>query len=166
MVDEAARQFEVHTAHLVVGAVSAAAAVLCALVHYEAMSLSSRRLARLPIHRRTRVLVLMLAMIAAHVVEVWIFAVTYWFLDRFPSLGQLTGTFDEGALDFVYFSAVSFTTLGFGDIVPTGAIRILCGTEAIVGLSLVTWSASLAFLEMQRDWAEYRRPRPREAHQE
>ena len=54
---------------------------------------------------------------------------------------------------------MSFTTLGFGDITPMGAIRILCGTEALVGLSLITWSASLAFLEMQRDWAEFRHPK-------
>lgn len=160
MVVEAARHFQVGTAHLIVGGVSAAVAVACALVHYEALSFGSRRLAQLPIKRRTRVLALMLGLILAHVVEVWIFAFAYWSLDGFPSLGHLSGPFEEGALDFVYFSAVSFTTLGFGDIVPMGPIRILCGTEAIVGLSLVTWSASLAFLEMQRDWAEFRRPDP------
>lgn len=160
MVDEAARHFEIGSAHFIVGGVSAVVAVTCAFIHYEAMSFGSRRLARLPIRRRTRVLALMLGLIFAHVVEVWIFAIAYWALDLFPALGHLSGPFEEGALDFVYFSAVSFTTLGFGDIVPMGAVRILCGTEAIVGLSLVTWSASLAFLEMQRDWAEFRRPSP------
>ena len=158
MIVEAARHFHVGTGHLVVGGVSAAIAVACAFVHFEALSFGSRRLARLPIQRRTRVLALMLGLILAHVVEVWIFALAYWGLDHFPSLGHLSGPFEEGALDFVYFSAVSFTTLGFGDLLPVGPIRILCGTEAIVGLSLVTWSASLAFLEMQRDWAEFRRP--------
>lgn len=157
--DAAARSFQVSSAHLVVGVVSAAAATVCALLHYEFMSLSSLRLARTRLPRRARVLALMLIMLFAHVLEVWIFAGLYWLLDVFPSLGHLDGPFEEGALDFVYFSAVSFTTLGFGEIVPMGAIRILCGTEALVGLSLITWSASLAFLEMQRDWAEFRHPK-------
>ena len=95
-------------------------------------------------------------MMVAHVIEVWIFALCYWFLESWPQLGGFAGTFDEGALDLVYFSATVFTTLGFGDIVPTGPMRILVGTEALVGLGLITWTASLAFLEMQRDWAEYR----------
>lgn len=160
MVDEAARHFEISGAHFVVGAVSAAVAVLCAMIHYESMSVASHRLGLLPLRRRARVLALMLALMAAHVVEVWVFALAYWALDRFPDLGHLQGAFEEGALDFVYFSAVSFTTVGFGEIVPMGPIRILCGTEALVGLGLITWSASLAFLEMQRDWAEFRRSAP------
>ena len=52
----------------------------------------------------------------------------------------------------------AFTTLGLGDVRPTGAMRILTGAEALLGLSLITWSASFAFLRMQRDWAEFRRP--------
>lgn len=159
ILDAAARSFHVSSAHLVVGLVSAAAATVSALLHYECMSMTSQRLARTRLPRRARVLALMLVMLFAHVIEVWIFAGLYWFLDRFPSLGHLDGPFEEGALDFVYFSAMSFTTVGFGDVVPMGAIRILCGTEALVGLSLITWSASLAFLEMQRDWAEFRHPK-------
>lgn len=104
----------------------------------------------------------MLGMITAHVVEIWLFAFVYWVLDHFPSLGHLEGAFEDGALDFVFFSAVSFTTLGFGDIVPHGPTRVLCGTEALAGLSLITWSASLAFLEMQRNWTEFQPRQPRQ----
>ena len=153
------REFAVTGSQLTVGALSAAVAVVCVLFHYEVMSLTSRLLPRMRVPRRTRIVGLILAMLAAHVVEVWIFALTYWLIDPWPSLGRLPGEFDEGALDFVYYSVVTFTTLGFGDIVPTGAVRILTGTEALLGLSLITWSASLAFLEMQRDWREFRTTR-------
>ena len=57
-----------------------------------------------------------------------------------------------GFLDSVYFSAVCYTTLGLGDIVPSGAIRFLVGTEALTGFVLITWSASFTFVEMQRFW--------------
>jgi hypothetical protein len=55
-------------------------------------------------------------------------------------------------LDQVYYSAVVYTTLGFGDVVPGGAIRFLTGVESVTGLVLITWSASFTFLEMQRYW--------------
>lgn len=158
IVDKAARTFHVTGAHVAVGVISGLAVIVCALLHYEFMSITSRRLALTLLPRRARVLGLMMMMLIAHVLEVWIFAGIYWFLDKYPSLGHLDGPFEEGALDFIYFSAVAFTTVGFGDIVPMGAIRILSGTECLVGFSLITWSASLAFLEMQSDWAEFRHP--------
>lgn len=149
--------FTLSSEQAIVGAAAALLTFACVLFHYEVMSLASRYLPRVSMTRRSRVGVLILIMIAAHVVEVWMFALTYWYMDRWPELGQLVGEFDEGAFDFVYYSVTVFTTIGFGDIVPKGAIRILTGTEALVGLSLITWSASLAFLEMQGDWAEHRR---------
>lgn len=149
--------FRVTGPQVLVGLVSGVVVVLCVLFHYEVMNRTSRFLPYLHVRRRTRIVVLILVMTFAHVVEVWIFALVYWALDSSGRFGGLTGTFEEGALDYVYYSVVTFTTLGFGEIVPVGPIRILTGTEALVGLGLITWSASLAFLEMQRDWAEFRR---------
>ena len=153
--------FDVTGAHAIVGACSALIAVLCVLVHYEGMSFLSRLLPRISLPRRSRIVVLILGMLIVHIVEVWIFALSYLVLDYWPALGGVRGVFEEGALDFVYFSVVTYSSLGFGDLVPHGAIRILTGTETLLGLSLITWTASFAFLEMQRDWPEFRRPRRR-----
>jgi hypothetical protein len=155
------RAFVLTGAQMVVGVISAVVASACVLVHYELMSLTSRMLPRVRVPRRTRIVLLIFSMLAAHVVEVWLFALAYWQMDRWPALGQLTGDFEEGAFDFVYYSVTCFTTLGFGDIVPTGPVRILTGTEALVGLGLITWSASFGFLEMQRDGLEFSRGRQR-----
>lgn len=156
------RAFEVSTADLTVGLVAAALAVVCVLFHYEVMSSTSRFLARRRGRSRLRIVALILIMLLAHVVEVWFFGLTYWWLEAWPELGRLwDGTDAAGvasagsALDFVYYSVVSYTTLGFGDLVPSGAMRILTGTEALVGLGLITWTASFAFLQMQLDWAEF-----------
>ncbi len=152
--------FVVTGAQVTVGVISILVVIVCVLFHYEVMSLSSRFLPRMRIPRRARIVGLIFAMFLAHIVEVWIFALTYWQPDRWPYLGHIEGEFPEGALDFVYYSVVTFTNLGFGDAIPVGAVRILTGAEALVGMSLMTWSASLAFLEMQHDWREFRRDAP------
>jgi len=150
--------FTVTGPHMVVFGISAALALLCVLFHYEVMSVFSRVLLTLRLPRRGRIVALMLVLMTAHVIEVWIFGLAYWLLSAWPELGAFSGALVEGALDYVYLSVTTFTTLGFGDIVPIGPMRILAGTEALVGLSVITWSASLSFLELQRDWAEYRSP--------
>ena len=64
----------------------------------------------------------------------------------------MVGVTQMGILDCVYYSASVFTTLGFGDIVPLGPIRFMTGTEALSGLTFITWSASFTFLEMLKTW--------------
>lgn len=128
--------------------------LLCVLLHYEAISLLGRRLGRMRVHvRRRRILLLMFALLALHVAEIWLFGFAYHMLALSGELGS-TVRAANGLLDLVYFSATVYTTLGFGDLVPTGAIRFLTGTEAITGFLLISWSASFTFLEMQRFWKQ------------
>lgn len=153
------RGFHVSGAQVLMGLISGLVTIVAVLLHYEALSALARLMPVLRLPRRMRITIAIFGMLIAHVVEVWIFGLAYWWLDRWPVLGQLPGSFHEGALDFVYFSVVTYTTLGYGDIVPGGPVRILAGTEALVGLTLITWSASFSFLEMQRDWLEFARRR-------
>jgi hypothetical protein len=57
-------------------------------------------------------------------------------------------------MDCVYFSFTVFSTVGFGDIEPTGNLRFLTGIESLTGLVLITWSASFLYFEMQRHWKQ------------
>jgi len=57
-----------------------------------------------------------------------------------------------GLLDAVYFSSMTYSTVGFGDVVPVGPIRLVAGTEGLIGLLLIGWSASFTYLEMERFW--------------
>jgi hypothetical protein len=68
--------------------------------------------------------------------------------------GSLEGNFNGSLIDSVYFSFTNYTTVGYGDIEPTGQLRFLAGMEAITGLSLITWSASFMFMEMRKFWEE------------
>ncbi len=101
-------------------------------------------------------LVMMPCVMIAHSAQIWVFAVGYWVLLRNSVHGTISaagGTGMElGLFDYVYYSAMVFTTVGFGDLVPSGHIRLLTGMEGLTGLVFITWSASFAFLEMQRFW--------------
>ena len=61
-------------------------------------------------------------------------------------------------MDCAYFSVVTYTTLGFGDITPRGRLRLLCAMEAMTGMILVGWSISFTVIQMQRLWGEEGEP--------
>jgi len=124
------------------------------LVHYEALSQLSTIIPQLPIRPRMRVLVGVFGTLVAHVVEMWIFAFGYYFMVHSEGFGSLRGAFDNSLLDCSYFSFVTYTSLGFGDIEPLGNLRFLTGLEALTGLVLITWTASFMFIEMQKLWKD------------
>lgn len=49
----------------------------------------------------------------------------------------------------IYFSLVTFTTLGYGDITISSTNRILSGFEAMNGILLLGWSTTMMFSVMQ-----------------
>lgn len=101
---------------------------------------------------RFRVALGVLGALLAHTAEIWLFAFAYYFIGLYGQLGHLEGYFDGSLMDCVYFSFSVFSTLGFGDIQPVGAIRYLAGIESLTGLLLIAWSASFLYFEMQRYW--------------
>lgn len=101
---------------------------------------------------RFRIALGVLGALLAHTAEIWLFAFAYYFIGLYGQLGHLEGYFDGSLMDCVYFSFSVFSTLGFGDIQPVGAIRYLAGIESLTGLLLIAWSASFLYFEMQRYW--------------
>jgi len=128
-----------------------AAVCLSVLLHYEGLLFTSRRLASLGVMRRTKVLYGIGSVLILHVFEIWIFGLTLWLQLQWPACGSL-GPAAQHLFDVIYFSAVTYTTVGFGDLAPIGPIRFLSGTEALTGFVLITWSASFTYLEMERFW--------------
>ena len=125
---------------------------IAVLIHFEALDKLSAFIPKLSIRRRLGVLICVFGAMLAHVMEIWVFAFGYYFMIKQEGFGQLLGNFDNSLMDCVYFSFVSFTTLGFGDIIATGDIRFLAGLEALTGLLLITWTASFMFIEMGKQW--------------
>ena len=128
----------------------------CVLLHYEVLKGVSILIGRTAAWHRRRILLVVFVLFALHLVEIWCFAVGYRLLLTLPATGTLSGPVSAAGslLDCVYFSAEVFTTLGLGDVVPSGAIRFLVGTEALAGFMLLSWSAGFTFGEMQRSWRD------------
>jgi len=82
-------------------------------------------------------------LICLHFIEILLWAVSYVLV----APGEL-GSF-EAAL---YFSAVTFTTLGYGDITLSSTWRLLSGFEAINGVLLLGWTTAFLFAVLQRAW--------------
>lgn len=122
------------------------------IIHYEILRLLSNMIPRMRIRMRLRVVFGVFGTICAHVVEICLFGVAFYLMNHQGGFGQLTGSFNGSLVDSMYFSFINYTTVGYGDIVPTGSLRFLAGMEAITGLSLITWSASFMFMEMTMFW--------------
>lgn len=139
-------------ANLAVVIATAITVALAVLVHYEGLRWMSTRLASLHAVRRRKVLFGVYGVIVLHIVEIWLFALCLWLLMQVQDAGVLSGAAEPGLLDAVYMSATTFTTLGYGDLVPVGPLRFLIGTETLSGFILISWSASFLYLEMQEFW--------------
>lgn len=149
------------TASIVTGLTTIFIVVLCVTIHYEGLRLMSRWMSHGVLPARRGIVVLILGQLVLHVTEIAIFALGYFALASQLDVGILTwiGATDPADIpllddlgDYFYYSAICYTTLGFGDFVPVGALRFMTGLEAVAGLLLITWSASFTFLEMQRYW--------------
>ena len=121
------------------------------LIHHEVLLNLSSLLSRMRQSHRFRLIAAVFGILAAHTLQVWIFASAFYFMHHAEGWGHLTGNFSGSILDCAYFSFTTFTTLGYGDIEPFGILRFLTGIEALAGLVLIT-CASFLFVEMQRYW--------------
>ncbi|ACA15652.1 Ion transport 2 domain protein [Methylobacterium sp. 4-46] len=122
------------------------------LVLYEVLRLTSEHLSDLPVPPRARILVVVLAAFVGHTIAVWIYAGMYWLLVLRLGHGAFAGVPVTSFEDCLYFSVVTYTSLGFGDHIPASHTRLLAGVEALNGLLLIGWSASFTYLAMERYW--------------
>ncbi|WP_374331008.1 ion channel [Soonwooa sp.] len=70
-----------------------------------------------------------------------LWAVVYYLNPQISSLSSFS--------ESIYFSLITFTTIGYGDVVIDSEWRILAGLEAINGIMLVGWSTAMVFAFLQ-----------------
>ena len=85
-----------------------------------------------------------LVLVALHALEIMLWAASYVVLLPDSELAS----FEQA----VYFSFVTFTTLGYGDITLSEGWRLLSGIEALNGILLVGWTTAMLFTVVQRMW--------------
>jgi len=121
-------------------------------IHYETLRMASLSASGLNAHPRMRMWMMLSAALLSHLIHIALYAVGFVLLEHNFALGTIAGP-DSGSYDDAfYFSITSYTTLGIGDIYPTGQVRLLSGIEALNGLVMVTWTASTTYLHMERFW--------------
>lgn len=80
-------------------------------------------------------------LIFIHLIQAGAWACVYMFL---PGVTEFE-TFEKS----LYFSLVTFTTLGYGEITIASSNRILAGLEAINGITVIGWSTAFMFAIFQ-----------------
>ena len=131
--------------------------VLTTLLHYEVLRGLNAALPSLPVADRAKLLVVIVAAFFAHAAEIAIYGVSLYVLVTYLGAGVLSGSAGTSFASCLYFSAETYTSLGFGDLTPVGPVRLLAGTEALNGLLLIGWSASFAYISMEKFWNAHAR---------
>jgi hypothetical protein len=133
-------------------ALSWALIALCIFIHYEAFRWISDRFALPHVKDRRLVIEVVAIALVAHMLEMLVFAFGYYVADNVLQLGDLVGAHAAVAMDYIYFSMETYTSLGLGDVHPAGAMRLMVGLETLTGLMLIGWSTSFTYLSMRRFW--------------
>lgn len=126
--------------------------VLTTLVHYEGLRLMAGVLQHLPVPPRSKLIVVVLGALLTHAIEILLYGLAIYGLVRGLGVGSLGQAVDPSLNMALYFSAETYTSLGYGDVVPQGSLRMLAGVEALNGLLLIGWSGSFLFVTMERFW--------------
>lgn len=122
------------------------------VIHYEFLYRFTVVMPLIKVRHRFRIVFGVFGALAAHALEIWVFALSYFWMHHAQGWGHFEGNFKGTLLDCAYFSFTTFTTLGIGDVAPHGEVRYLVGLEALTGFVLITWTASFLYLEMTRYW--------------
>lgn len=71
------------------------------------------------------------------------FSIVYLCFSLFPATEVITGLDPEHQLGLVgksfYISVITFLTIGYGEFVPVGALRVVAGIEGFIGLFLMSY---------------------------
>ena len=115
----------------------------CTAIHYGALRFATRIVD--PAAHPKRCLFISVSLItAAHIIEAAIYASAFWYAVHQIDIGSLQLAQDSTAnlypMDYFYFALVNLTTLGRGDLQPSGHLRFLTGISAFHGFLLITAS--------------------------
>ncbi|CUH60013.1 ion channel [Thalassobacter stenotrophicus] len=77
--------------------------------------------------------IMLIAIVVAHALQIWLWAIIWILTDAVADLNTA-----------IYFSTVTYTTLGYGDVILSPEWRIFATFSAVAGL--LTFGISTAFL--------------------
>jgi len=117
--------------------------------HFVILHTAVGHISALDVSAALRLLGTMYAAIFAHLVAASFYALAFWLGADILEIGSFANVQPMQAMDYFYFSLVTMTTLGLGDVFPTGHLRFVAGIEALNGFLLISCSASFVFMQMK-----------------
>ena len=117
----------------------------CTLIHYEVIRVLDQRLRDRGGLLRRHVISVVVVIMVAHLVEIALYAAAFWFISTKLDAGAFTGHKPTNSVDFFALAAESYTSFGYGDIVPTGWLRFAVSLSPINGLLLLAWSGAFLY---------------------
>jgi hypothetical protein len=126
--------------------------VVTTVIHYEVLRMLTVGLPAFGMPARAKLIFVIFSAFFAHAAEIVLYALAIYVLVRYFGTGTLGQAGRFSLTQCLYFSAETYSSLGYGDIVPGGDIRLLAGVEVLNGLLLIGWSASYTYIAMERFW--------------
>ena len=132
---------------------------ITSLIAYEILRVVWNILPHLHVRPRLRVWLIIVPIFAAHILNIWLYALAYFLIEHLAGFGTLEGAVMKAGLNYhnfvesLYFSAETYTSLGFGDVVPTHDLRMLACAEVLNGLVMIGWTVSFTYLAMEKFWS-------------
>lgn len=117
----------------------------CGSLHARAVALAMHLTERKHITGTGALLIALYVLATAHIAEAVIYAVGF-FIGESAGIGGFAQADVNSFIDVFYFSVVNYSSLGLGDIYPTGHLGFLAGIEVLNGFLLISCSASTTFL--------------------
>lgn len=93
-----------------------------------------RRVTHLPpvtVHGISMTIVIVLSLFIIHGMEIWLYAFFYLYVGALPDLSSA-----------LYFSTISYSTVGFNDALILTAWRNVAALESIAGVIMLGWSTA------------------------
>lgn len=147
-----------------ISAISIFIIMFTCLIAYEVLRWVWYWLPLLKIGHRLKVLVILLPIFGLHILNIWIYGFAYFLIENATFIGSLVGnnhiigiTYNS-FVDCLYFSASTYSSLGYGDILPGRDLRMLVGAEVLNGLVMIGWTVSFTYLTMEKFWASGKEP--------
>lgn len=127
-----------------------AAVIGTAALHYEII----RRLDRFA-RRSARVypalLLVISGLILLHLAEIGAYAAILGLSHAALGLGEFAGARPASPMDYFYYAAEAYASLGYGASTPTGELRLVVSIAPLNGILLLAWSGAFLF-SLVEDW--------------
>jgi len=130
-------------------ALSLATLFACVAAHYEVLAALARLTAGRPGSRRIRLFLAISGLLTVHMCEIALFAGAFYLGVEVLNLGSFVNPRPMAPMDYFYYAAETYSSLGYGDIYPLGTVRLLASITPVIGLLLMGWSSAFLFSLVQ-----------------